>query len=138
MIEEINAQQTLSLEQGEFRRLIDKTHFSMAQQDVRYYLNGLLLETDGKTLRAVATDGHRLAICEMTLKDGGMGTQHQVIVPRKGVWNCSGFWGLTAPSSWRSAPITFGPRSGKFASHRKLIDGRFPDTGRSRHSREPG
>ena len=47
VIEEINAQQTLTLEQGEFRRLIDKTHFSMAQQDVRYYLNGLLLETDG-------------------------------------------------------------------------------------------
>ncbi len=54
VVDEINAQQTLTLPQGEFRRLIDKTHFSMAQQDVRYYLNGLLLETDGKTLRAVA------------------------------------------------------------------------------------
>src|ERR1700728_520543 len=85
LVEEINAQQTLSVAQGEFRRLIDKTHFSMAQQDVRYYLNGLLLETDGKALRAVATDGHRLAICEMDLKDRGKGGQHQVIVPRKGV-----------------------------------------------------
>src|SRR5437762_11892337 len=60
LVEEINAQQTLTMPQGEFRRLIDKTHFAMAQQDVRYYLNGLLLETDGKALRAVATDGHRL------------------------------------------------------------------------------
>ena len=85
VIEEINAQQTVNLEQGEFRRLIDKTHFSMAQQDVRYYLNGLLLETDGKILRAVATDGHRLAICEMELKEKGKSSQHQVIVPRKGV-----------------------------------------------------
>src|SRR5437588_230446 len=59
LVEEINAQQTLSVPQGEFRRLIDKTHFSMAQQDVRYSLNGLLLETDGKALRAVANDGHR-------------------------------------------------------------------------------
>src|SRR6204780_3779368 len=54
LVEEINAQQTLSVPQGEFRRLIDKTHFSMAQQDGRCYLNGLLLETDGKALRAVA------------------------------------------------------------------------------------
>ena len=59
VVEEINAQQTLSFAQGDFRRLIDKAHFSMAQQDVRYYLNGLLLETEGKSLRAVATDGHR-------------------------------------------------------------------------------
>src|SRR6516225_6066335 len=85
LVEEINAQQTLSVPQGEFRRLIDKTHFSMAQQDVRYYLNGLLLETDGKALRAVATDGHRLALCEMELP-GKAKTAHQVIVvPRKGV-----------------------------------------------------
>src|SRR5579862_6828042 len=57
LVEEINAQQTLSVAQGEFRRLIDKTHFSMAQQDVRYYLNGLLLETDGKSLeRSRLTD----------------------------------------------------------------------------------
>ena len=39
----------------------------MAQQDVRYYLNGMLLESDGKLLRTVATDGHRLALCEMEL-----------------------------------------------------------------------
>src|ERR1044072_7354757 len=56
VVDEINSQQTLSVPQGEFRRLIDKTHFSMAQQDVRHYLSGLLLETDGKSLRAVATD----------------------------------------------------------------------------------
>src|SRR5215475_268831 len=46
VVDEINAQQTLTVSQGEFRRLIDKTHFSMAQQDVRYYLNGMLLETE--------------------------------------------------------------------------------------------
>src|ERR1700758_5017717 len=69
LVEEINAQHTLSVPQGEFRRLIDKTHFSMAQQDVRYYLNGLLLETDGKALRAVATDGHRLPLWEAELGD---------------------------------------------------------------------
>src|SRR6201993_5336780 len=71
LVDEINVQQTLTVAQGEFRRLIDKTHFSMAQQDVRYYLNGLLLETDGRSLRAVATDGPPLAICEMALNQQG-------------------------------------------------------------------
>ena len=66
-VEEINAEQTLQLPQKDFKRLLDKTHFSMAQQDVRYYLNGLLLETSAKMLRAVATDGHRLALCEVEL-----------------------------------------------------------------------
>ena len=82
-IEEINPQLKFEVEQAALKRLIDKTHFSMAQQDVRYYLNGMLLESDGKLLRTVATDGHRLALCEMELvtKSG----QHQVIVPRKGV-----------------------------------------------------
>jgi DNA polymerase-3 subunit beta len=70
LVDEINAQQTLKLPQAEFRRLIDKTHFSMAQQDVRYYLNGMLLEAEGKQLRAVATDGHRLALCEIFAGDG--------------------------------------------------------------------
>jgi DNA polymerase-3 subunit beta len=83
-VEEISAKQTLRLPRAEFRRLIDKTHFSMAQQDVRYYLNGLLLETEKKTLRAVATDGHRLALSEIAL--GTAATRdEQLIVPRKGV-----------------------------------------------------
>ncbi len=68
------------------KELIEKTHFSMAQQDVRYYLNGTLFESDGVTLRAVATDGHRLALAETALPGGektpGM---QQVIVPRKGI-----------------------------------------------------
>ena len=84
LVDDINAQQTVEVSQAEFRRLIDKTHFSMAQQDVRYYLNGMLLETEGKSLRAVATDGHRLALCEIELPDA-----HQECPagdrPRKGV-----------------------------------------------------
>ena len=67
LVEEINAQQVLRLPQAEFRKLIEKTHFSMAQQDVRYYLNGMLLESEGGRLRAVSTDGHRLALCEANL-----------------------------------------------------------------------
>src|SRR4026208_2584593 len=84
VVDESNAQQTLTVGQGEFRRLIDKTHFSMAQQDVRYYLNGMLLETEASVLRAVATDGHRLALSETKLESAARSPQ-QVIVPLKGV-----------------------------------------------------
>src|ERR1700739_1398780 len=62
VIEDINSQQTVEVPRKELGRLLEKTHFSMAQQDVRYYLNGMLLEIDNQTLRAVATDGHRLAL----------------------------------------------------------------------------
>ena len=129
VIEEINAQQTLTLEQGEFRRLIDKTHFSMAQQDVRYYLNGLLLETDGKSLRAVATDGHRLAICEMALKDGKTG-QQQVIVPRKGVLELQRILGTEGSIELAIGTNHVRAQIGEIRFTSKLIDGRFPEYGR--------
>jgi len=75
---------TFSLVQSKLRRLIERTSFAMAQQDVRYYLNGMLLEMNGGVLRAVATDGHRLALCAM--QAGIEHTDcHQVIVPRKGI-----------------------------------------------------
>ena len=130
VIEEINAQQTLALEQGEFRRLIDKTHFSMAQQDVRYYLNGLLLETDGKSLRAVATDGHRLAICEMELKEGGKNAQHQVIVPRKGVLELQRILGTGGAIELAIGTNHVRAQIGDIRFTSKLIDGRFPEYGR--------
>src|SRR5580693_6985211 len=69
VIENINAQHSLQIRAHDCRRLIDKTHFAMAQQDVRYYLNGTLLETEGTSLRAIATDGHRLALCEAQLEN---------------------------------------------------------------------
>jgi DNA polymerase III subunit beta len=130
VIEEINAQQTLALEQGEFRRLIDKTHFSMAQQDVRYYLNGLLLETDGKSLRAVATDGHRLAICEMELKERGKSAQHQVIVPRKGVLELQRILGTDGSIELAIGTNHVRAQIGDIRFTSKLIDGRFPEYGR--------
>jgi DNA polymerase-3 subunit beta len=54
-----------TLPQATMKRLIEATQFSMAHQDVRYYLNGMLFETEGEELRTVATDGHRLAVCSM-------------------------------------------------------------------------
>ena len=129
LVEEINAQQTLTLAQGEFRRLIDKTHFSMAQQDVRYYLNGLLLESDGKALRAVATDGHRLALCEMELPAAAKGT-HQVIIPRKGVLELQRILGTEGNIELAVGTNHVRAQIGDIRFTSKLIDGRFPEYGR--------
>jgi len=122
-------QQTLQISQGELRRLLDKTHFSMAQQDVRYYLNGMLLETDGKVLRTVATDGHRLALCEAKLTAEARGSA-QVIVPRKGVLELQRILGnegdVEVVLGGNHIRLTIGAI--RFTS--KLIDGRFPEYSR--------
>src|SRR5574343_1523946 len=72
-----------SISQKAFRQLIGKTQYSMAAQDVRYYLNGLLLLVEGKELRAVATDGHRLAYASVEI-DTDLPRQ-EMILPRKTV-----------------------------------------------------
>lgn len=68
----------------ELKRLFEKTSFAMAVQDVRFYLTGTLLEIDQMQLRAVTTDGHRLALCE-TLASSDATQLVQAIVPRKAV-----------------------------------------------------
>ncbi len=128
VIDELQQQQKFSLAQADLRRLLDKTPFAMAQQDVRYYLNGMLLETDGKMLRTVATDGHRLALCEVDLP--GKGTGQQVIVPRKGVLELQRLLGTEG-----DAQITIGSNHiraqiGDVRFTSKLIDGRFPEYSR--------
>lgn len=129
LVDEINAQQTLKLPQAEFRRLIDKTHFSMAQQDVRYYLNGMLLEAEGKQLRAVATDGHRLALCETTLETASKAKQ-QVIVPRKGVLELQRIMGDEGDIELAIGTNHVRAQVGGIRFTSKLIDGRFPEYGR--------
>ena len=125
-IEDIKAGQTINVPQDVLSRLIDKTHFSMAQQDVRYYLNGMLLETGGAFLRTVATDGHRLALSQAEL-DGAELEEQQVIVPRKGVLELQRLM-----SGEGSVDIELGSNHVRiqldgirFTS--KLIDGRFPE-----------
>ena len=125
-VEDINAGQQIAVSQAVLGRLLEKTHFSMAQQDVRYYLNGLLLETGAGTLRGVATDGHRLALCESAL-EGGKAPEQQVIVPRKGVLELqrlmSGEGDLTIELGTNHVRIQLDGI--RFTS--KLIDGRFPE-----------
>jgi DNA polymerase III subunit beta len=129
VVDEINAQQTISVPQGEFRRLIDKTHFAMAQQDVRYYLNGLLLETEGTSLRAIATDGHRLALCETQL-EGRQKVAHQVILPRKAVLELQRILGTEGTIELAIGTNHVRAQIGDIRFTSKLIDGRFPEYGR--------
>ena len=125
VVEDIKAGQSISVSQEVLGRLFDKTYFSMAQQDVRYYLNGLLLETGSGQLRAVATDGHRLALCQANV-DGKLDDQ-QVIVPRKGVLELlrlmSGDGDLNIELGSNHVRIQLDGI--RFTS--KLIDGRFPE-----------
>jgi len=125
-VEDIKAGQTISVPQEVLGRLMEKTHFSMAQQDVRYYLNGMLLETEGRFLRAVATDGHRLALSQAEL-DGAKLDEQQVIVPRKGVLELqrlmSGDGNVDIELGSNHVRIQLGGI--RFTS--KLIDGRFPE-----------
>ena len=125
-VEDINAGQTLVLPQRVLQRLFERTHFSMAQQDVRYYLNGLLLETNKKHLRAVATDGHRLALCQAELEDVDLPEQ-QVIVPRKGVIELQRLMGGEEDLKLELGDnhIRIHLPGIRFTS--KLIDGRFPE-----------
>lgn len=118
---------TISLTQKELKGLLEKTQFCMAQQDVRYYLNGLLLELTPQLLRAVATDGHRMAMSEVPLSANIEG-EKQVIVPRKGVQELS----RLLENSDEPVEVLFGSNHLRvnfkeltFTS--KLIDGRFPD-----------
>jgi DNA polymerase-3 subunit beta len=129
VIEDINAQHTLKIRAHDCRRLIDKTHFAMAQQDVRYYLNGTLLETDGKALRAVATDGHRLSWCEVEL-DGRARELQQIILPRKGVLELQRLLDGEGDIEMAIGTNHIRVQIGEVRFTSKLIDGKFPEYGR--------
>ena len=116
-----------SLQQSVFKELLEKTAFSMAQQDVRYYLNGLLLEISEKQIRAVATDGHRLALCD-TETNVKTKEKHQIIVPRKGVMELIRL--LDNEEKDVNIIITTNHIRVEFNEltfTSKLIDGKFPD-----------
>jgi len=129
LIEDINSQQVLRTSRAGLRYVIDKTHFAMAQQDVRYYLNGTLFETQGKTLRAVATDGHRLSLSETELIEPAADPQ-QVIVPRKGVLELQRILGGDGELELSVGTNHVRAQIGEIRFTSKLIDGKFPEYGR--------
>ncbi len=126
-IDEVEATERVRVAEASLKELIERTAFAMAQQDVRYYLNGLLFDLRDGSLRCVATDGHRLALCEAPL-EGGNGTKRQIIVPRKGVTELQ----RLLEGGDREVEIEMGRghiriKRDDVTFTSKLIDGRFPD-----------
>ena len=126
-VDEVEATERVAIGEATLKELIERTAFAMAQQDVRYYLNGLLFDLRGDALRTVATDGHRLALCETELEKAS-GAKRQIIVPRKGVTELQ----RLLESGDREIELEVGRSHVRvkrddvtFTS--KLIDGRFPD-----------
>ena len=126
-IDDLELDQSVVITQSELRNLIEKTSFAMAQQDVRYYLNGMLLEVDAESIRTVSTDGHRLALTRIQHKSD-VDSSKQIILPRKGVQE------LLRLLSEEDISVTLAMGKNhirvelpnlRFTS--KLIDGRFPD-----------
>jgi DNA polymerase III subunit beta len=107
--------------------LVEGTQFAMAHQDVRYYLNGLLFELDSTRIRTVATDGHRLALCDRAVEVGETESR-QIIIPRKGVVEIIRMVSANDETirldiGGNHLKVTNGAQS----LTTKLVDGRFPD-----------
>ncbi|MEY4719917.1 MAG: hypothetical protein RL563_2535 [Pseudomonadota bacterium] len=115
---------------GKFKKGLDKTLFCMANQDVRYYLNGLLLNVSNSKLKLVASDGHRLSIFEDEIGEA-TGYEARIIIPRKAVQELSRL--LEDPKEelhiqFSSNHLKVSYKEITFSS--KLIDAKFPDFGK--------
>jgi DNA polymerase-3 subunit beta len=120
----------LFINAGKFKKALDKTVFCMANQDVRYYLNGLLLNVSNSKLKLVASDGHRLSIYEDIL-DQATGFAARIILPRKGVLELSRL--LDDPETelkieFSSNNIRIFIKNLIFSA--KLVDSKYPDFGK--------
>jgi DNA polymerase-3 subunit beta len=126
VVDDIAANRDVRLAQRDLHRLLEKTQFSMAQQDVRYYLNGLLLEIGNGIVRTVATDGHRLALCEIAVEEQDAAPL-QVIIPRKGVLELNRLLGEDGEVELSIGSNHIRATVGNIRFTSKLVDGRFPD-----------
>ncbi len=129
-IEDEAGTSTVNVEQQKLKELLDSTSFAMAQQDVRYYLNGMLFEVAPDYLRVVATDGHRLAMQTVTTRNETSSTQ-QLILPRKGIMELS----RLISEGDGELTLVFGnnhirARMADYTFTSKLVDGKFPDYNR--------
>src|SRR5258706_4595653 len=143
-LQTLSAEEFPTVAQGEYsadftlsaatlKYLVHMVHFPMAAQDIRYYLNGMLLVVDGNVVRAVATDGHRLAWCEVD-NDGATGGNQaaggkvEVIIPRKTILELT----RLLPDNDQPVRVQMGANQAKFTFGgieliSKLVEGKFPD-----------
>ena len=114
---------------GTLKYLLAMVHYAMAAQDIRYYLNGMLLVVDGPVVRAVATDGHRLAMCEVAKDGGGAAERIEAIIPRKTIHELAR---LLPDSPDEPVRVQLAPGQAKLTFGdieliSKLVEGKFPD-----------
>ena len=117
-----------SLPAATLKYLLSMVHFAMAAQDIRYYLNGMLLVVDGAVVRAVATDGHRLALCEVARDGAPAANRMEAIIPRKTILELS----RLLPDTEETVRVQMAPNQVKFSFSSielisKLVEGKFPD-----------
>jgi len=129
LLDDIPIQNEITIPEKNLKLLMEKVSFSMANQDVRYYLNGLLLELSDNKLLAVSTDGHRLAVSEFTVENLKLDAPLKIIVPRKGILELTR---LLDSSS--EIPVALQISDNHIRVHKdnirftsKLIDGKYPD-----------
>ncbi len=122
--------QTLVIAANQFKHLLQLVHFSMAQQDIRHFLNGMLMAVEGDTVRVVTTDGHRLAYCESKLENPTT-DEIQCIVPRRTVLELI----RLIPDTEENITIELSAAEirvswGNVTLSSKLVEGKFPDYNR--------
>ena len=126
VFEDKKATESFTIAQGDLTRIFIKTQFAMAQQDVRFYLNGLLVEIRPNKITAVATDGHRLAKATTTIEKGSI-EEGAFILPRKAIQELTRTMGeeKECKLSYSTNQASF--KYGEIDFTTKLIDGKFPD-----------
>lgn len=122
--------QTFTIPANKIRHLLQLVHFSMAQQDIRYFLNGMLLSIEGDVIRVVTTDGHRLAYCEGKL-EAPLSENIQCIVPRRTVMEML----RLIPDNEENITISVSAAEirinwSNITLSSKLVEGKFPDYNR--------
>lgn len=126
-IKDIGDSTRVILKQLDLKKAIERTSFAMAQQDVRYYLNGMLMEIKNQSVRTVSTDGHRLATCVVSAQENVL-SPIQIIVPRKGILEISKL--VSDPNDQVVLDISenhIRVTVGDYVFTSKLVDGKFPD-----------
>ena len=129
LFDQTEGEQTFSIKQQTLSEIFNKTQFAMAQQDVRFYLNGLLLEINPESLNVVGTDGHRLAKTTTSLDKKSI-TEQSCIVPRKAIQELT-----RSLSEEKECKVSLVDNQASFSFSQvslttKLIDGTFPDYNR--------
>ena len=119
------------LPRADMHKLLERTKFAMANGDPRYFLNGLLLELTNHSLRAAASDGHRMALCTLDGGAQGLKDRERAIIPRKSVQDLERLIGDSDEDVRLAVGKTrLKASQGDYTLTTKLVDGPYPDVDR--------